>query len=550
MHVGEATFVRLTGDLDSGFRGKKLAEGIEGNIIFDLNALGDILDDAIPHWIEMIEAMKEHVENIYILGASQPFVDKLVSPESLGGGKVKIVDLYLPYKCKKCNTTIDQHVLVDKHYEVIKFATAPELDCPDCSGKSTIQVEENILTKLSTLDKPEFDKKLESFVQSARDAIKQANKPVTPPQESSQSRSNLVLLLGMLIFLIIILGGGYYLMKNVLKKEKKVQTVQLVKASSSEKPNWVKKTTAKKNSSGKSIQINNRNRVVVDENTVTIFAQSEFAVNPQQGINQAKGWALDLYVETLADRISDKNKLWQTVIRGLYSQLREDLTNQYSDSMADPSLRGVIYDKIKKYHNAVSKSFKIAFGKDINPSQVYWEKYLKKERVRAGESTFYKVWIKMEIPESVTKKMVDYFSRVEKFKGVSIVNFFPGLNWAFTKTARVPVVVKMDPESEFQGILKVGYILSKIQNDELIRLIDFKEKFESLHKVQQEKGQCNLTIHYKTYNTDLKDITASTGQYNWKCPEKEGKTKIIIKNVPDNKTNTGFQGNIWNDPSR
>ncbi|MGM0596492.1 MAG: STAS domain-containing protein [Myxococcota bacterium] len=557
MHVGEATFVRLTGDLDSGFKGKKLAEGIEGNIIFDLNALGDILDDAIPLWIEMINAMKEYVENIYIIGASQQFVEKLVSPESLGEGKVKIVDLYLPYKCKKCNTTIDQHVLIDNHYEVIKFATAPELDCPDCSGKSTIQVDENILTKLSTLAKPEFDKKLESFVKSARDSIKQANKPVAPPRESSQSRSNLVLFLGMLIFLIIILGGGYYLVKNVFKEEKKIQTVQLVKASSSEKPNWVekvKKNTSEnsenKNTPDKYSQIVDRNRVIIDGNTVKIFARSEFAVNPQQGINQAKGWALDLYVETLADRISDKNKLWQTVIRGLYSQTREDLINQYSDAMSDPDLRRVIYNKIKEYHNAVAKSFKIAFGKDINPTDVYWEKYLKKEKTGEKDRTFYKVWIKMEMPENVTKKMVKYFSRVEKFKGVSIVNFFPGLNWAFTKTARGPVVVQMDTDSEFQGILKVGYVLSKIQNDELIRLSDFKDKFESLYKVQQEKGQCNLIIHYKTYDTDHQNSRNSTSQYNWKCPEKEGKTKIIIKNVPDNKSNTGFQGNIWNDPSQ
>ncbi|MBU1238593.1 hypothetical protein KKF84_10400, partial [Myxococcota bacterium] len=76
------------------------------------------------------------------------------------------------------------------------------------------------------------------------------------------------------------------------------------------------------------------------------------------------------------------------------------------------------------------------------------------------------------------------------------------------------------------------------------------DKFTSLHKIQLDNNQCNLTFHFKYWRSDTQDILASTSQYLWKCPDKI-KTKIIIKNgTPEMGINTGFQGNIWNDPSK
>ncbi|MBU1533670.1 hypothetical protein KKF84_00025, partial [Myxococcota bacterium] len=177
MHIGEATYIRFMGDLDGTFTGKKIAEGKEGKIIFDMNGVGDIAEEAIPAWIEMMRIMEPNVESIFILGGASTFVEKLLIPDAMAGGKVKLVDLFLPYTCEACNTTTDQHLAIDEHYEVLKFATAPELKCPDCSGKCMSTVDESILTRLATLAKPDFDKGNIKFVEQARSAIKKASAP-------------------------------------------------------------------------------------------------------------------------------------------------------------------------------------------------------------------------------------------------------------------------------------------------------------------------------------------------------------------------------------
>ncbi|MBN2722757.1 MAG: hypothetical protein JXR95_01665 [Deltaproteobacteria bacterium] len=534
MHVGEATYIRFTGDIDSTFQGRKLAEGIEGKAIFDMDGVGDITEDGLEIWKNMVKIMEETVEVVYLMGVNAAVLSRLLSIDWLVQGKVRIVDLYLPYTCTSCNTTLDMHLSVDEHFEVLKFATAPELKCPDCGGKSIAQIDGEVLSNFANIEKPDFPKNLVKFVEKARVEIKKVNTPqVSQASETSSSGGSLGIIAALMALLVIIAGGGYFLYTRVLSKKENVrEKLEMVDNNPKPKPGWVTPS----------------NKLKIENGVVTIVAFADEVDKPDQGIGEALGWALDLYVEHIADQISEKDQLWKTVVRGLYFQPREDILGRWRDAGNNKNRKAEIYRQIRDYHSSVGTSFRIAFGKDIQPSATYWEKFVRTTKI--GETIFYRVWVKLEIPVNVTAKMVKSFSEHSEYEGATVVRFFPGLNWAFPKLARGLMVLSLSSKSRFNGILKVGYILAKLANDELLELKDFSSKFESLMKVQQEKGRCVILIHFNYWNSELKDPRNSSAEYTWKCPEKT-QIKTIIKTVPGNGGNVkGFQGNIWDDPSR
>lgn len=536
MHVGEATYIRFTGDIDAAFQGRKMAEGIEGKVIFDMDGVGDITEDGIEIWTSMLRIMDENVENVYMIGVNAAVLGRILANDGMITPKVKLVDLYLPYNCTACNTTLDQHVNVDDHFEVLKFATAPELKCPDCSGKSVCQLDENILSEIAKIQKPDFPKALVKFIEKAREEIRKSAAPVpqAAPSESAGSGSSLTIIGALAVFLVIIAVGGYFLYTKVLtKKETVKEKLEMVEQSPKNKPSWVvPKITAS-----------------VKGDVVEVVAFADEVDKPDQGIGEALGWAIDQYVEFLADRVVEKDQLWKTVVRGLYLQPREEVLAQWRDSGASKTRRAEVYRRIKEYHNAIGTSFRIAFGKEIQPTETYWEKYIRTTRI--GETVFYRVWVKLEFPKKVTDRMVAYFADRKDFDGVSVVRLFPGLNWAFPKIARGLAVLSITSSSKFNGVLKVGNIVTKFANEELNELKDFQDKFESILKVQKEKEQCNnITVHFHYWNSELKNPRETTADYERNCPKKV-EVKTIIKTVPGtNNQGGGFQGNIWDDPSK
>jgi anti-anti-sigma regulatory factor len=537
IHIGDATYIRFMGDLDTSFNGRKIAEGKEGIIILDMNGVGEITDESVEIWTTMMQIMEPNVESIYLIGTTSSFIEKLLIPEAMANGKVKIVDLFLPYTCGDCNTTIDQNLNIDIHFEVLKFATAPELKCPDCSGKCNITTNETILTKLSTIAKPDFSKNLVKFVETAKIAIKQASVPLKSDADSEIKGSSLLPIITMAIVLLVVGVGGFFLYNLILKKDTLDKpTIELLKTSAKVKPAWVSKIKS----------------ITVAPDAVTVTGTTEDASTPEQGIHRATGWAIDLYVEHLATQLKAKDPVWKTIIWELYYKIREELMARYKESGNDKASREEIYRQIKVHHKAISTTFELAFGKNIqpDPANIYWEKYAKKSAL--GTRFFYKVWIKLEFPKSITDKMLSRFSKKETFEGVTLVKFFPGLNWAFPKTSVRPMILGISQKSKFAGVLKVGYILTKLKNQSLKEITDLRKYFPGLLESHTKKFECKLTFNFKYIETTNNDVLSDTYQYEWKCKRPKPTVKIIIKNGsnPNPGTNPGFQGNIWDDANK
>ncbi|HTR50609.1 MAG TPA: zinc ribbon domain-containing protein, partial [Kofleriaceae bacterium] len=152
---GRATYLRLAGNLDNTFPRDKLAEGLEGTVIVDVAGVARVEPAGAAEWRSFVGQIAPLVEQLYLIGVAPSFLEKLASRDDLGA-KAQIADITLPYACAACGTTSAQLIDVAAHFDVIKFATAPELHCPACKAAMQCTASEAAMTILPTLPKPQL----------------------------------------------------------------------------------------------------------------------------------------------------------------------------------------------------------------------------------------------------------------------------------------------------------------------------------------------------------------------------------------------------------
>src|SRR5206468_967148 len=119
-------------------------------------------------WRGFIQAVAPLVETLSLIGVAPAFLEKLCTKEDLGL-KAQVVDLFLPYSCHACRTTSACPINVAEHYEVLKFATAPELRCPSCKAPMQCTASEAAMTILPGLPKPSVIKEIERQIKELRE---------------------------------------------------------------------------------------------------------------------------------------------------------------------------------------------------------------------------------------------------------------------------------------------------------------------------------------------------------------------------------------------
>jgi len=535
-YVGDATYMRFIGDLDSSFPGRKIAEGVEGVVVMDLHGIGEIMDEGAAAWIQMMRTMEPTAQTIYLLGVPHTFLEKLLIPEAMAGGKARIVDFFLPYTCSACNTSTDLRVPVDEHYEVLKFATAPELTCPDCKGKAFAQADESLLAKLGALPKPDFGKNLVKFVDNVREELRKAAATPAAPAAAAEPAavgSGLVGLAITVVLLIAAVGfGGWFLYNKINHKETSDEiALKRVAASGDTKPEWVQEKPS----------------VVEKDGNLHIYTSVNDADDEKSGVADAEGWAFDLLVEHLGNRIAEKDGVWKAVVRGLYYQPREDLLNRYNSLGKNRERQRDAMNQIRDIHRDIATSFKIAYGRELKAKEIYWEKY-EETQGKQVRREFYRVYIRMEFPMKAVENMIASLSEHREVEGMTLVRFFPGLNWAFRQTAKGLVVLSMKTDSKFNALLKPSWVITHVGNNELQLVSDFEKFFDAEKKVGEERRVCAIPIACRYWKPEERIVQMHTPNFTWQCPQE----KIIVRPPSNNSPGTGpgFQGNIWDDPTK
>ncbi|HEY0253110.1 MAG TPA: zinc ribbon domain-containing protein, partial [Kofleriaceae bacterium] len=156
---GRITYLRLAGGLDNTFPRDKVAEGLEGVVIADLSLISRVEPAGAAEWRSFIQQVSPLVEIIYFTGVPPVFLEKLCRIEDLGT-KAQVVDFQLPYTCAACGHASLRTIEVAEHRALLKFATAPELPCPQCKAAMQTSATEAQMLVLPGLPMPVLDTQL------------------------------------------------------------------------------------------------------------------------------------------------------------------------------------------------------------------------------------------------------------------------------------------------------------------------------------------------------------------------------------------------------
>ena len=161
---GRSTYVRISGNLDGSFSSEKVAEGLEGVVVVDVSGLGAVDIAGAAEWRNFITLARQGVDRICLVGCPPILMDRVPKVEDLGD---QVLTFSMPYTCAACSTTSSQTVDVSEHYEILRFATPPEMKCQTCKQPTVCAAQESLLSRLRSLPKPDVDAKLRSFIKTA-----------------------------------------------------------------------------------------------------------------------------------------------------------------------------------------------------------------------------------------------------------------------------------------------------------------------------------------------------------------------------------------------
>jgi anti-anti-sigma regulatory factor len=451
---GRATYLKLSGDLDGSFPREKIADGAEGDVIFDLSAVGKIDPAGAAEWRQLMAQIAAPVERILLIGCPAAFVERLTKSEDLGQ-KGLILSFGMPYTCPTCRATATRELDVAEHFDVLKFATPPELKCADCGSPTQCAASEALLAHLPSLPRPdvppELLKQIKHFKEEALKkalAAKSKKAPGSPLTSLSGMRtvgparggfSWATMLASVAVVLII--GSVALILKGVSQRRAQMrgEAGEKLEASQPTRPAWVDQTFYR------------------ESDRLLFVGHSTLVGDKADGFAEAEAGAL----EELANQIglSIRDPLWIDHVRAQFEQFRtkaigdlEKATVSGDAAELERARRGS-RDGKRRVAESLRKT-----GGALAPSErndLYWEK------LQTNEGIKYKVSIRYAMPKANFEKLVESYATPETAMGARADSYFPSLAWRYDVTEGAVVVrVANDSSLRFAGIQEGDLILA------------------------------------------------------------------------------------------
>jgi hypothetical protein len=424
---GRTTFVRLGGDLEKSFPREKLAEGVEGVVVIDVAGIGKIEPAGAAEWRGFLQMVTPGAEALYLTGVPPAFLDKLTRPEDLGP-KAQVLSFTLPYTCATCSTTAGQLIDVDEHFDILKFATPPDLKCPDCKSALVCAAPEGLLTHLPSLPRPTVTADFKKLVADLRSRKIQVKKVATTVAEAAaQQKGGGVWLAFMAAAATVVLAGGaFFVYKSFLAGDGKatVGRGKKVGGSAEARPAWIGSDAALaaycKDEAGGGL---------------TCVGVSGMAPSSDDAIDEAGDAALDAVASAVATRIEDP--AWRTRVGNLYAQARQaKLAAADKDPRSAQARR-----EVREARRAVAKTLRATSGGAVPaaPSGRYWEEY-----EGGGAEKSYLGFASFSLQPAEVKRLVDGYKTPSEALGAKAMTVFPQLAWRYPEVARGAVLVNVE----------------------------------------------------------------------------------------------------------
>jgi anti-anti-sigma regulatory factor len=442
---GRSTFLKLAGDLDGSFPREKLAEGLEGTVIIDLAGMGKIDPAGAAEWRGFLQMVTPGSESIFLLGVPPGFLEKLTKPEDLGP-KAQVITFAMPYSCAKCATTATQIIDVEQHFDVLKFATPPEMKCGDCKSPTTCAATEGLLSHLPTLPKPSISPQTRKFIKEVQERKPEKKKATTVAEAAAQGKGGGAgMMIGAAVISAGLAVGGFFVYQYTQKKDDKgsgsgdvgaITVGKKVGASpgAAERPPWIKSDTFFSA------------QCVTEGDKLSCYGISSYKTSQDEAREEAKEAALEAVIDAVGAKITDP--AWDAVVRRMYGEARQTTLAAF-DKLRAEAIAGT-YDKsdYDKNHREVAKRRKAvvaafeATAPDLKPTEAtaeYWEEY----ENSAGGGTRFLVFAQYELDADKTKRLITRYSETQESLGAKTVTLYPGLAWQWPQVDRGAVIVEV-----------------------------------------------------------------------------------------------------------
>lgn len=459
---GRVTYLRLAGDLNNTFPREKLAEGVEGTVILDVGGVPRVEPAGAAEWRGFMQQATPLAEQLYLVGVQPAFLEKLCTKEDLGI-RGTVVDFQLPYACSSCGTTSNQTIDVATHYDVLKFATAPELRCPSCKAAMVCQATEATMTVLPGLPKVNIAKDFERQIGmlKARKFDHKKAAGLAPVKGELQKRSAVVPILLVLLLVVAGAAGVVYFMKQRAADEPGPYGAGPLAASSAKaRPEWININSTPGATSCKE-----------DGGGLTCVGVSNLSPSQEDAEDEASEAAIESIAFELAKRISDKE--WNETVPSIYLPARDaKLAAMNRDQNSTQARR-----EVRDGRRAVSQAIK-----GVTPSARYWESF------SGRDGRKFLAFVQVKLPASDAKKLVDAYTERTTALGATTVPFYPLLAWKYPKLTRGAVIVNLEP-GPLQDIgVSEHFIVLAVDGRDTPDAQSFAKIVTEEHKLLVERG--------------------------------------------------------------
>ncbi len=533
-HIGKATFIRLAGDIDATFPVGKIAEGLEGDVIFDVGSVGRIDDAGAEAWQQLMEEIAPGTNRIFVRRATSGFVEKIVAQGQLPE-KVAILDLYIPYRCPHCGTTAGQLVSVAEHYDLLKFATPPELTCQDCGGPTECVATEEFLGAAAALPPVQLDPELDTFVQEAEEIL---SKPVAgptaqpslpagamAPAAAPAKTVGVAVLAAVLVSLVLVgaLAFGVWKYLQIRRHPIYDEAGTVVAQKSKETPPWLDKAKAA--------------RLWKEGTLVKVVGYSYSARESDEARQKALDDALERLVHEIASGVDDP--AWKAAVVEQYRQIRTEAFATLEKALASKDADAVrrARRRVWEARHRVAEAFK-ATAEDVPlAGEEFWQK------LKTSDGTRWRYWLLLALDESKLHSYRSAYTKRQDVQGVSVVSYFPGLAWVYpgVQAGAVVVAVKQDSPWRVPG-LEPGNLVVECRRRQVRSAKEFADVIADLESTLKQTGgrlECKVlsgsvvrAVGYDIPKPQAPARPSGHGRRHRTTPYRN------------------FPGNIWDDPTK
>jgi anti-anti-sigma regulatory factor len=472
---GRTTYLRLNGDLDAAFPRDKLAEGLEGTVIVDLGAIGKIEPAGAAAWRGFVAMVAPIAEQLYLASAPPTFVEKLCTRDDLNP-KVQLVTVLMPYTCASCGTTSAHNVDVGAHYEVLKFATAPELRCPTCKHAMQCHAGETVMTLLPTMPRPTAAPELVKSIAVLREralAVSAIRKPakvlgstgLPAPVAAPRSSSIAVPILSALLA-VVLAAGGYVAYQRFAARPEASGLGTLTTRSASARPAWIASDAPAGGTCSEAGK------------ALSCVGVSSLSGRQDDAEEEAADAALDALANALAVRVTDA--LWKHAVLPIYTASRDAKLAAFDRDPSNTTARR----EVREARHAVAQALRTTGGGAVPaaPTGRYWEEYVGSDGKR------YLAFAQVALGQAELARLIELYTQHAGALGATAVAMFPLIAWRHPRLDRGAVIVAL-ASGPLQDLgLAEQYIVLGVAGRDVGDAAAFAKLAEDEHAALAERG--------------------------------------------------------------